>query len=163
MEKRKRRRRKKPNYIPWVLCLILVTVIVCFATGKKHASIQEWSGKLTTDTVEWAVVSRGYGLDKVSYMIPVEEYGELVELLKTIKEKHCDRDLEDAGMRNEYNLALFADGKLWLFHCRDNGLVSLNFEDEETSAYFGCENTPLYINNPKLWTYIMTTVTENAK
>lgn len=159
----KRRRRKKPNYFPIILCLILVAVIVFFATGKKHASIQEWSGKLSQEKVEWAVVSNGYGIEKISYMIPQEEYEELVDLLKTIREKQCSRNLEDAGMRNDCNLAVYTDGKLWLFHCRDNGLVSLTFADEETSAYFGCENTPLYIDNPQLWDYIMTTVEAKAQ
>ena len=119
---------------------------------------------MTPWQVEGVEVSRGYGVEKISCTVPADEYDQVVAVLGTVRESVCTRQYpEEAGDRNETNMAFFTDGKLWLFQCRENGYVSLTFEDAKTGAVYGCEGKLLYIHSEALWNYIMDTVNTKAK
>lgn len=147
-------------------CLVLITAAACLldAWNHRYTEIDEWSGSLTPWQVEWVEVSRGYGVEKISYTVPEEEYTQVVAVLGNVRESVCTRKYpEAAGNRNEHNMAFFSEGKLWLFQCREKGYVSLTFEDGETGAIYGCEGKQLYIHSEELWNYIMDTVNTKAK
>lgn len=150
-----------------LLVLILLVVAVAVAAmvfwNSRYTPIDAWSAALTAENVEWAAVSRGYGIEKISYDVPTEEYGDTITVLKTVTEKNSTRKAPENSERNEHNLAFYYEGRLWLFQCRENGCVSLTFEDAETGALYGCEGKLLYINSPELWNYIMDTVNTKAK
>ncbi len=155
---------KKIRILIFVLAVIVLAVTVFIWWNNRYTKIDEWSGRLTPWQVEWVEVSRGYGVDKISYTVPAGEYDQVVAVLGTVRESVSTRKYpEDAGDRNEHNMAFFSDGKLWLFQCRENGYVSLTFEDAETGAVYGCEGKLLYIHSEELWNYIVDTVNTKAK
>lgn len=154
---------KKRTILLSVLLVVAIAVSLSVFWASRYTKIDDWSGALTAEHVEWAEISRGYGLEKISYTVPAEEYAGLVTVLKTVTEQNSTRKIPDNSERNEHNLAFYYEGKLWLFQCRENGCVSLTFEDAETGAQYGCEGKLLYINSPELWNYIMDTVNTNAK
>lgn len=154
---------RKTKLLLAVILLPLCIGGILFSHGSRHAKIDEWSGALTADKVAWAEVAADYGIHKQSYDLAPEEYAALVELLRTVTEENSARKSPASGERIDYRLSLHADGKLWLFHCRNDGLVALTFNDPETGAYFGCEGKLLYIDSPALWEYIVDTVDSKAK
>lgn len=147
-----------------ILIVIVLALAAFFWWNNRYTKIDEWSGGLAPWEVEWVEVSRGYGVEKISYTVPADEYDQVVAALFTVQESVCTRSYpEQAGDRTEHNMAFYTDGKLWLFQCRENGYVSLMFEDAETGAMYGCEGKLLYIKSEALWNYIMDTVNTKAK
>ncbi len=147
-----------------VVIVIVVAVVVLLNSNDKNVKIDEWSSNLSTGQIEWAEVSKGYGVNQVSYTIPVSEYDELIALLETVTEEVSSRKIpKDITDKNDYRLSFMYDQKMWLFQCYDNGMISLTYEDKETAQYYGCaENSLLYIDSPELWEYIMDTVDSKA-
>lgn len=155
-------RTKKPKAICVFAGFAAVLICLIFAWNHRYTPIDEWSSGLVPEAVESVTVSRGYGVEKISYPVPREEYADVIAVLKTVTEKSSSRKYpEAAGDRNDHNMAFFYGGKLWLFQCREAGYVSLTFADGETGARYGCEGKLLYIRSDGLWNYIMNTV--NAK
>ena len=153
--------KKAAKIIYCIIPLIIVAVIAIFVIqNNKHAKIDEWSSSITTDQIELAEVSKGYGINQEKKVISASEYSKLTELLNTITEKDCSRKCPAGADYNDCNLALRYDSKLWLFKCMDNGIISLAFEDIDTATYYGCKNSLLYINDPELWKYIMNSDSE---
>lgn len=147
------------------LCAGAAAILICmvFAWNHRYIPIDEWSNALTPESVESVMVSRGYGVEKISYAVPAEEYADVIAVLQTVTEESSTRKYPDAaGDRNDHNMAFFYGGKLWLFQCRETGFVSLTFADGETGARYGCEGKLLYIHSDKLWNYIMDTVNTKA-
>ena len=153
---------KKKYFAISVLIVLVIAAVMLFKANDKHAKIDEWSSNLAAEQIEWAAVSVGYGVDQLGYTIPVSEYKELITLLGTVTEDICSRKRPTDIEKTDYDLALRYDGKLWLFQCYDNGIISLTFEDESTAAYYGCEKSLLYIDCPELWKYITNTVDSKA-
>lgn len=147
--------------IPVVAALLLIAAGLYFRANR-YTPIDEWSGSLSEEKIEWAQLAYGYGEERLSYDIPSGEYDLLLDLLKTVSEEHSVRKAPEGTKRTEYRLALRYDGKLWLFSCKTNGLVCLTFEDAETGAIYGCEGKSLYIDSPDLSFYIRNTVDEKA-
>lgn len=142
---------------------LFLAAVVLVVSLPRHADIDEWSRSLTVGSIDIAEVSSGYGISKRSYGIPGEEYRALIALLRSVTEANSSRKTPNDLERIDCRLALITtDGKLWLFHCYENGLLGLMFHDPETGAYFGCEGNLLYIKSPELWSYIVNTVNEKA-
>ncbi len=152
----------------WMKFAAIAAILLVAAAGlyavlvPGYTPIDQWSGQLSAQQVEWAQFSVGYGVEEKSYDLPLEDAGELVAILGRITEENTDRTREHLGERNEYRLALHYEGKLWLFHCWDNGIVTLTFQDPETAALYGCQDANLCIHLPELWDYIMDTVDQFA-
>ena len=153
---------KKKHFAISVLIVLVIAAVMLFKANGKHAKIDEWSSNLAAEQIELAAVSVGYGVDQLGYTIPVSEYKELITLLGTVTEDTCSRKRPTDIEKTDYNLALRYDGKLWLFQCYDNGIISLTFEDKSTAVYYGCEKSLLYIDCPELWKYITNTVDSKA-
>lgn len=147
--------------VPIALVLAAVLGIFCFRANR-YTPIDDWSSQLTEDKIEWAEVAWGYGEEKISYEIPPQEYYLLLYALKNVTEENSTRKVPDGTERTEGRLAMYYDGKLWLFNCKSNGLVGLTFEDAETGAIYGCEGGTLYIRSHDLHFYIMDTIEEKA-
>lgn len=153
------------------LTIIIISLAACLAVvfgvvsyqNNRHAKIDEWSSALTAEGFDWAQVSQGYGVEKINYSLTAEDYGTLVPLLHSVTEENCTRKNPDGIERVDYRLALEYEGKLWLFHCFTNNIISINFEDLETAAYYGCGDSQLYVNSPDLWNYIVDTVDQKAE
>lgn len=152
--------RKRILWMAMILLLCLGGLLLFL--GSRHGKIEEWSGALTVGKIAWAEASQGYGVDKVSYSVSPLEYPQLVQVLQSVTEEASRRKAPKNDDRIDYRLALHTDGKLWLFHCRDSGMVDLMFSDPATGDYFGCEGKLLYIDSPELWSYIVNTVDEKA-
>ena len=150
-----------------VIVILLVSCIVAaigFALwqNNRHAKIDEWSCAVTVDGFDWAEAASGYGVEKVSYTLSQEDYAALAELLHGVTEENCTRKRPDDAEQIDYRLSLSYDGKLWLFHCLSDGMIGITFEDPETAAYYGCEGSLLYVNDPELYQYILDTVDSKA-
>ena len=142
--------------------LVLVAIVLMSNTTKdKTVKIEEWSGNLSAGQIEWAEVSVGYGDEQRSYTVPAGEYEELIALLKTVTGDVSSLKRPKGIHKNDYDLALMYEEKLWLFQCYDNGLVSLALEGE-VADYYDCQNSLLYIDSPALWEYIVDTVDSKA-
>ena len=141
-----------------VLAMLLIIVVVILFRMNGYTKIDEWSSNLTAESIEWAQVAVGFGIEKRSYDLTPNEYDELLSSLKTVTDATSSREAPDNCTKNNYYLALRCDQKLWLFQCYDSGVTSLTFEDRDTSAYYGCEDSLLYIDSPILWNYILNTV-----
>ena len=157
---------KKPKtaLLTAIAVVILAAVAVgCTFTGAKDqpASFAEWTGSLTAETIQWADAAKGYGIEKISYSIPENEYAELTDLLQSITDEHCFRRKPEAD-DNGYRLALYRADKLWLFKCLEDGTIGLMFNDAETGAYYGSEGDLLILESPALWNYIVNTVDEKG-
>ena len=145
-----------------ILAMIVIIIVVVFLQKNSHAEINEWSSSLTTEKVEWAQVAVGFGVEKRSHDLSTDEYGELISLLETVTEATSSRKAPNNLVKNDYYLAFRYDQKLWLFQCYGNEIISLTFEDADTSAYYGCKDSLLYIDSPALWEYIVNTVNSKA-
>lgn len=154
---------RKNRWLALLLLLLLFAAGIFLILQDQHARIDEWSASLNGNKIEIAEVASDYGIRKRSYVIPPEEYGALVALLRTVTEANSSRKYPEGSSRIDYRLALHYDGKLWLFHCYEGGILGLTFQDRETGAYYGREGTLLYIESPELWTYIVNTVDNNAE
>ena len=82
--------------------------------------------------------------------------------MKTVREENASRTIPKGTERTQARLTLHYDGKLWLFHCKENGYIGLTFEDGETGAVYGCEGKTLYITSYDLSCYILDTIEEKA-
>jgi len=153
--------RKRMLILVVLFVLLLIAVGICLKN--RHAKIDEWSSRLVLEKVEMASVSKGYGVEAVSYVLSKEDYTRLLLLLQAIKEDVSSRKETSRRLEAGYRLAFFYEGKLWLFKCCENEVVSLMFEDAETGVYYGCEGDLLYIKSPELWRYIVNTVDEQAE
>lgn len=153
----------KKRYILLILVLLAAVIaegvfcIRCVRTHR-HADIDEWSGDLTALAVEYVEVAKEHGVEKVAYNVPAYEYSALLEILETVTEDNSSRSERTARLESGYRLSFHYNGRLWLFQCCEDGLVSLTFADVETAAYYGCKGKGLYIDNPDLWNYIVDTV-----
>lgn len=145
-----------------IACLITAVGFVWYQTSR-HARIDEWSSSLTANKIDWAEASSGYGIEKKSHSFTDEERVTLAELLQDVTEENCTRKTHENSERIDYRLALSYEGKLWLFHCMSNGMVRIVFEDPETAAYYGCEDSKLYADTPELCSYILETVDLKAE
>lgn len=148
--------------IPAALILIVIAGIVS-VLGNQHVRIDEWSSALVPEKIDWAEAGQGYGAEKISYSLTEADYGELVPLLALVTEENSSREFPDGVDRMDYRLAVHYDGQLWLFHCYTNELVSVTFDTPETAAYYGCESSPLVVESPALWQYIVNTVDNKAE
>ena len=153
-------RKQKPFFIVVGIVLLIITA-VCLKN--RHAKIDEWSSSLVIEKIDLAEASREYGIDTLNYTLSQEDYRELIPVLYTVKENRSSRKEISRHLEEGYRLAFFYEGKLWLFKCCENEVVSLMFEDAETGAYYGCEGKLLYIKSPELWHYIINTVNEKAE
>ena len=152
--------------------LVLVLLLAVIAEGAfcirclrqhRHADIDAWSSDLTALAVEYAEMAKGYGVEKEACHIEPYEYDALLEMLeRTVTEDNSSRSERAARLESGHRLALQYQGRLWLFQCCEENVVSLTFEYVETTAYYGCENGSLYLNSPELWSYIVDTVDANA-
>ena len=149
------------------ICVLLL-ISVFFLAGSwyvlnnRHAKIDEWSSSLIAEKIEWAEVSVEYGTQARRYVLSEEEYPMLLSLLRSVTEDNSSRKERSTRLEEGYRLVFFYDGKLWLFKCCEEEVVSLMFEDAETGAYYGCEGSLLYITCPELWHYIVDTGNEKA-
>ena len=152
------------------LTAIIILLIFCIAAtigfanwqNNRHAKIDEWSGAVREEGFDWAEAASGYGVEKISYTFSQEDYTALTELLHGVTEDNSTRKRPDDAEQIDCRLSLSYEGKLWLFHCQSNGMVSITFEDPETGAYYGCEGSLLYVNVPKLHQFILDTVDTKA-
>lgn len=144
--------------------VIVVAVVVLLNSNDKNIKIGEWSSNLAAGQIEWAEVSKDYGVNQVSYTIPASEYAELIAVLETVTEDVSSRKIpKDITDKNDYRLSFMYDQEMWLFQCYDNGMISLTYEDEAKAQYYGCaEDSLLYIDSPELWEYITDTVDSKA-
>ena len=147
-----------------VVIVIVVAVVMLLNSNDKNVKIDEWSSHLSTGQIDWAEVSKEYGVNQVSYTIPTSEYVELIAVLETVTEDVSSRKIpKDITDKNDYRLSFMYDQEMWLFQCYDNGMISLTYEDEEKAQYYGCaKNSLLYIDSSELWEYIMDTVDSKA-
>ena len=147
-----------------VVIVIVVAVVMLLNSNDNNVKIDEWSSHLSTGQIEWAEVSKEYGVNQVSYTIPASEYAELIAVLETVTEDVSSRKIpKDITDKNDYRLSFMYDQEMWLFQCYDNGMISLTYEDEEKAQYYGCaKNSLLYIDSSELWEYIMDTVDSKA-
>lgn len=143
-------------------CLAVVICVVVWQSND-HARIDEWSSVLTADGFQWAEASSGYAGEKVSYSLKEEDFEVLAELLHDVTEKNCTRKYPKDSERIDYRLSFEYEGKLWLFHCLSNGMIDINFEDLETAAYYGCDDSQLYVYSPNLYNYILDTINNKAE
>ena len=128
---------RKIKHSKWIslVVVLLIAIGLLYAWNHRYTPIDEWSGKLTAGQVEWVEVSQGYGVDKISYSVPVDDYHQVVAALGTVQEAVCTRNYPElAGDRTQCNMAFYSEGKLWLFHCWESDYVSLTFADAETGA-----------------------------
>ena len=145
-----------------IVPILVIFAIVLLSNPKdKPVKIEEWSGNLSAEQMEWAVVSKGYGEEQISYDLPAGEYEELITQLETVTGEVTSLKRPKGIHKNDYDLALMYDQKLWLFQCYDSGIISLALEAEVAEAY-DCGNSLLYIDSPALWEYIIDTVDSKA-
>ena len=145
-----------------IVPILVIFAIVLLSNPKdKPVKIEEWSGNLSAEQMEWAVVSKGYGDEQISYDLPAGEYEELITRLETVRDDVTSLKRPKDIHKNDYDLALMYDQKLWLFQCYDSGIISLALEAEVAEAY-DCGNSLLYIDSPLLWEYIVGTVDSKA-
>ena len=145
-----------------IVPILVIFAIVLLSNPKdKPVKIEEWSGNLSAGLVEWAEVSVGYGDEQLSYTVPAGEYEELITRLETVRDDVTSLKRPKGIQKNDYDLALMYDQKLWLFQCYDGGIISLALE-AEVAEYYDCGNALLYIDSPALWEYIVDTVDRNA-
>jgi len=156
------RKRLFPVVLGLITCLAVVIGIVVWESNK-YTKIDEWSSGLTADGFQWAEASSGYAGEKVSYSLNGEDFEILSELLHEVTEKNCTRKYPRDSERIDYRLSFEYEGKLWLFHFLSNGMIDINFEDLETAAYYGCDDSQLYVNSPDLYNYILDTVNSKAE
>ncbi len=140
-----------------LLCAVLLcmSALVIYWQNHRYTSIDQWSSQLVPEKVEWAQVSVRYGVEEHSYNVTEEEYPLLIDLLKTVTEDVSSRKDVSRRLEDGQRLAFFYEGKLWLFKCCEDSVVSLTFQDMETGKQYGCEGTQLYIWSLQLWEYIM--------
>lgn len=150
--------------------LILALVVVCLAVAclvwyqnGRHAPIEEWSGSVVPEGFDWAEASSGYGVEKKSYLLTDDDLEILTNLLHQVTEENCSRKTPKDADRIDCRLSLEYEGKLWLFHCLSNGMVRIVFEDPETAAYYGCDDSRLYVEQTDLHNFIVELVTERAQ
>ena len=141
--------------------VIFIALLVMPSTKDKPVKIEGWSGNLSAEQMEWAVVSKGYGDEQISYDLPAGEYEELITQLETVTGEVTSLKRPKDIHKNDYDLVLMYDQKLWLFQCYDSGIISLALEAEVAEAY-DCGNSLLYIDSPALWEYIIDTVDSKA-
>ena len=149
-----------------LLVIVAVLIAVCAAAvlgvlwyeNSRHARIDEWSIAVTPEGFDWAEVSTGYGVEKRSYPLTEDDMEDLTNLLQMVTEQNCTRKTPKDAERTGYRLALMYEGKLWLFHCLTNGMIRIVFEDPETAAYYGCDDSGLYAEYENLYNYILDTV-----
>lgn len=146
-----------------VIMLLAVAALCVWMLQNRHAPIDEWSSTLAPESIEWAEAAEGFGIEEKNYAFTSDEFPMLAELLSQINEQNSRRKYPEGAEKIEYRLAVFADGKLWLFHCYTNNIVALTFNDPETAAYFGCEGSLLYIEHEALWQLIADTVEQRAE
>lgn len=153
----------KVHKIFTLACFIFVVCLtIALLCCNRYSAIDQWSSQLVPEKITLAELSKEYGVEKLSYTVQKQSYNELIEILNTITERNCSRKEKAQSLEDGYRLAIFYEGKLWLFKCCENQIVSLTFADHETGAYYGCEGKQLYINNPVLWNYIKNTIDEKA-
>lgn len=146
-----------------LLACLAVVIAVVTCQMNDYTKIDEWSSALTAEKFDWAEASRGYGVEKESYSLTEEDFETLAELLHDVTEKNCTRKYPKDSERIDYRLSFSYDGKLWLLHCLSNGMIDINFEDLETAAYYGCEDSQLYLYSPNLYNYILDTIDNKAE
>ena len=78
--------RHKKIWAVSVVIVIAVAAVVLLNSNNKNIKIDEWSSHLSTGQIEWAEVSKEYGVNQVSYTIPAGEYAELIAVLETVRE-----------------------------------------------------------------------------
>ncbi len=151
---------KKPKMAVYTLvAVILIAAIAvgCTFTGAKEGphSFTEWTESLTAEDIQLAEVSKAYGVEKMSYVLTVNEYQSLCSMLNGITEDDCSVLKPKGSNEDGYRMALYRADKLWLFKCLSDGTIGLMFNDAETGAYFGCEGSLLIIDCPDLWSFIV--------
>ncbi|MBQ2697095.1 MAG: M56 family metallopeptidase, partial [Clostridia bacterium] len=146
-----------------VTALAAVAVGCTFTGAEEGHDFSEWTATLTAEEIQWAELSRGYGVDVLSYTVPEAEYEALCTLLGGITDDQCHRRNPAGDDIDGTRLALYRRDKLWLFKCLDDGTVGLMFHDPETGAYFGSEGKLLILESPELYQFIMETVEEKGQ
>lgn len=148
---------KKPAaWLVGAAVMLCIVVAVCFLTNPaKKITFETWTSSITSDDISWSKVSKNYEKETVSGQISEEEYEGLCEVLGTITNEDCFVKDEIRDFQDKYTLVLSRTNQTWKFFCLEDGMVGLEFEDDETASDFGCEGQFMVIESKALWDYIV--------
>ena len=156
---------KKPKMAAMTLAVVVLLAVVAVVwtyTGAKpqYENFSEWVDALDIEKFETFAVIKGYGNSELRYQGTKEDFEEFYEMLKSIPEEKCYRRKQTVEVHQDYYLYFYLDKKVVRFKCLEDKTIL--YVGETEMPRFAPEGKKLIIDSPKLWNYIVKTVSEKG-